>query len=148
MLHENLMKETMSMNTIKTRRMIPRTMQVVPLLFPLWSRRRSRSFCITSWLTSSFSCASSTTALSFSSEFEKCIALRFSCFAMSSSCKVSSSCIAVDVCPRAVGTAPKFRAKPDVVAVSAGLEGSNDGSVDVMRVGEISSGSGGEMNKP
>lgn len=77
------------------------------------------------------------------------MALRLSCCAISSSWEESSSCTVVDAWAppilREAGTGPKLRENEDVVAVSGGYD---DGRREVMSVGDISSGSGGVMNKP
>jgi len=83
------------------------------------------------------------------------MALRLNCLAIISSCDESSSWSAVVVVVlwfppslRFVGVGPKLREYEEASAVSEGLEGRSEGNADVIRVGDISSGSGGLMNKP
>ena len=49
---------------------------------------------------------------------------------------------------RFAGVGPKVREYEEASAVSDGLEGNKEGNADVMRVGDMSSGFGGLMNKP
>ena len=144
----------MTTNNNRTSSTMPTVSQVVELLLLEWSLNLTLWRDITSKLLSSFSWASSTTALSVARDVEKWMAFRLSCRAICSSCEDNSSWSAVVAWPPEVFARPPNlreaveREKPDVETVSEGLTGRREGRAVLINEGEISSGSGGVMDKP